>query len=73
LPKDKNEDKEPLYLGFFHTSAFQDAINGYSSIKHCLIPSPKHIVIDKDEAGNYSTEVFRDEQKAEEMMKILGY
>ena len=41
-----------MYLGFFHTGAYQDAISGYGGIKHCLIPSPKHVIIDKDEDGN---------------------
>lgn len=73
LPVVKPDDKEPLYLGFFHTGAYQDAISGYGGIKHCLVPSPKIIVIDRDKTGNYVAAVFRDEQKAEDMLKILGY
>ena len=73
LPKHTNEDKEPLYLGFFHTGAYQDAISGYGGIKHCLIPSPKLIVIDRDETGNFVSKVYRDEQKPEDMLEILGY
>ena len=38
------EEKEPLYLGFFHTGAYQDAISGYGGIKHCLIPSPNKLL-----------------------------
>ena len=73
LPKlDENND-EPLFVGFFHTGAYQDAISGYGGIKHCLVPSPKHIIIDRDKTGNYTTSVFRDEQKAEDMLRILGY
>jgi arginine decarboxylase len=26
-----------LYVGFFHTGAYQDQISGYGGIKHCLI------------------------------------
>jgi len=73
LPKYSNEDKEPLYLGFFHTGAYQDAISGYGGIKHCLIPSPKHVIIDRDEKGNFIDYVYREEQSAQEMFKILGY
>ena len=73
LPKIQDEDKEPLYIGFFHTGAYQDAISGYGGIKHCLVPSPKHIVIDRDKTGNYVSSVFRDEQQADDMLKILGY
>ncbi|WP_236975563.1 arginine decarboxylase [Membranihabitans maritimus] len=68
-----SDKKEPLYVGFFHTGAYQDAISGYGGIKHCLIPSPKTIVIDRDSTGNYVDYVFRQEQTADEMMKILGY
>ena len=56
-----------------HTGAYQDAISGYGGIKHCLIPSPKHVIIDKDENGNLMDYVYRNEQSAEEMFKLLGY
>jgi arginine decarboxylase len=73
LPKYDNNDEEPLYLGFFHTGAYQDAISGYGGIKHCLIPSPKHVIIDRDEKGNFVDIVYREQQSADEMFKILGY
>lgn len=73
LPNYTDKDKEPLYLGFFHTGAYQDAISGYGGIKHCLIPSPKHVIIDRDEKGNFIDYVYRNEQSADEMFKILGY
>lgn len=73
LPSYADDDKEPLYLGFFHTGAYQDAISGYGGIKHCLIPAPKHVIIDRDEKGNFVDYVYRNEQSAEEMFKILGY
>ncbi len=73
LPKYSNDDSEPLYLGFFHTGAYQDSISGYGGIKHCLIPSPKHVIIDRDEKGNFIDYVYRNEQSAAEMFKILGY
>ncbi|MBN2635305.1 MAG: arginine decarboxylase [Prolixibacteraceae bacterium] len=73
LPSYPEEDKEPLYLGFFHTGAYQDAISGYGGIKHCLIPSPKHVIIDRDEKGNIVDYVYRNEQSAQDMFKILGY
>jgi arginine decarboxylase len=64
---------EPLYVGFFHTGAYQESLSGYGGIKHCLIPSPKHILISKDEEGNITHKLFRKEQTVESMMKILGY
>ena len=73
LPEFSNEEEEPLYLGFFHTGAYQEALSGYGGIKHCLIPSPRHILIDRDDKGNLVDRVFREEQKAEDMLDILGY
>ena len=73
LPVFKNDEDEPLYLGFFHTGAYQDAISGYGGIKHCLIPSPQHIIIDRDIKGNFVERVFRNEQVPDEMLNILGY
>ena len=73
LPDISANDNEPLYLGFFHTGAYQDAISGYGGIKHCLIPSPKHVIIDRDDKGNFVDYVYRNEQSATEMFKILGY
>lgn len=48
-------------------------ISGYGGVHHCLMPQPKHILINKDEKGNYSYEVFREEQTPEDILKILGY
>jgi len=73
LPKYANDEKDPLYVGFFHTGAYQDSISGYGGIKHCLIPSPKHVIIDRDDKGNFFDYVYRNEQSAEEMFRILGY
>lgn len=73
LPKYSDDDKEPLYLGFFHTGAYQDSISGYGGIKHCLIPSPKHVIIDRDDRGNFIDYVYREEQSKEDMLNILGY
>ncbi len=73
LPKIDPKSKEPLYLGFFHTGAYQDSISGYGGIKHCLIPSPKHVVVDRDETGNFFDYQFRGEQSVDDMLRILGY
>jgi arginine decarboxylase len=72
LPKPDNGDMQ--YLGFFHTGAYQDSLGGYGGIQHCLIPAPKHVLIDyNEEDGSYSTRLFAKEQSAKSMMKILGY
>jgi len=73
LPKYTDKDKEPLYIGFFHTGAYQDSISGYGGIKHCLIPAPKHVILDRDEKGNIIDYVYREEQSADDMFSILGY
>ena len=73
LPRYSDNETEPLYLGFFHTGAYQDSISGYGGIKHCLIPSPKHVIVDRDETGNFFDYVYREEQTVEDMFKILGY
>ncbi len=73
LPTFDDDDEEPLYLGFFHTGAYQDAISGYGGIKHCLIPSPKHVIIDRDEKGDIVDYVYRNEQSPDEMFRLLGY
>jgi arginine decarboxylase len=70
---DDIDNKTPLYVGFFHTGAYQDQISGYGGIKHCLIPSPKHIIIEKDKNGKLVDWVYAKEQTAASMLKILGY
>lgn len=63
---------ETLYLGFFHTGAYQESLGGYGGIQHCLIPAPQHIVIDKKN-GKLIYNVFAEQQGADSMMRILGY
>jgi len=71
LPK-YNKDK-PLYIGFFNTGAYQETIGGFGGLQHCLIPSPKHILIDRDKDGNITKTIFSEQQKSEDLLKILGY
>ena len=61
------------YILVFHTGAYQDSISGYGGIKHCLIPSPKQIVVDIDDDGNQKEVLYRDEQTVHTMLDILGY
>jgi len=71
ISKDDPEDK--LYIGFFHTGAYQESLGGYGGIQHCLIPAPKHVLIDKDKNGEIQTRLFADEQNSDGMLKLLGY
>lgn len=66
-------DDEPLYIGFFHTGAYQESLGGYGGIQHCLIPAPKHVIIDRNEDGEISTSLFAEEQKSDSMLQLLGY
>lgn len=67
------EEDEKLYVGFFHTGAYQESLGGYGGIQHCLIPAPKHLLIDKDENGDFTYKLFAEEQTHEHMLNILGY
>jgi arginine decarboxylase len=61
------------YIGFFHTGAYQESLGGYGGIQHCLIPAPKHVLINKDDSGRITTELFAEEQDSDSMLKLLGY
>src|SRR5690606_35492755 len=69
----EQQQTEPLYIGFFHTGAYQESLSGYGGIKHCLIPAPKHVLINRNEDGEVVTELFAPEQSAESMLQVLGY
>lgn len=71
LPKYNKE--KPLYIGFFNTGAYQETIGGFGGLQHCLIPCPKHILIDRDENGEITTQLFSEQQTSKELLDILGY
>ncbi len=71
LPKYNKE--KPLYIGFFNTGAYQETIGGFGGLQHCLIPSPKHLLIQRDSDGNLTTKLFAEQQKSEDLLNILGY
>jgi arginine decarboxylase len=73
MPIRNEKEKEPLYIGFFHTGAYQESLGGYGGIQHCLIPAPKHVIIDRDDEGEISTWLFAKEQSFKSMLKTLGY
>lgn len=66
-------DTKPLYIGFFNTGAYQETISGFGGVHHCLIPQPKHILINKNDDGELEYEVFSEEQRPEDVLKLLGY
>lgn len=69
----KYSKAKPLYIGFFNTGAYQETIGGFGGLQHCLIPSPKHVLIDKGDEGNITTKLFSEQQTANDFLKILGY
>ncbi len=71
LPKFRKD--KPLYIGFFNTGAYQETIGGFGGLQHCLIPQPKHILIDRDKNGKLTTALFSKQQTADDLLKILGY
>ena len=71
LPQYNN--KRPLYIGFFNTGAYQEALSGYGGIKHCLTPSPKTLVLSKVHGEKLEIQVFSDPQSADSMLSVLGY
>jgi arginine decarboxylase len=71
LPKYKKD--KPLYIGFFNTGAYQESIGGFGGLQHCLIPQPKLILIDRDKDGKIKTRLFKEQQKPEDFLNILGY
>lgn len=73
LPVFDEKTEDPLYIGFFHTGAYQEALSGYGGLKHCLLPAPKHILIDRNYYGEFTDWQIFQEQDADSMLKILGY
>lgn len=71
LPKFERGGKQ--YVGFFHTGAYQESLGGYGGIQHCLIPAPKHVLVNRRQDGSLDTRLFRPEQQHRQMMEILGY
>jgi arginine decarboxylase len=67
------DSEKQQYIGFFHTGAYQEVLSGAGGIHHCLIPTPKHILIQKDKNGKLEHKVFAEEQDPDEVLKILGY
>ena len=71
LPKFKKD--KPLYIGFFNTGAYQETIGGFGGLQHCLIPHPKHLLLQRNEAGEVEVSVFKEQQTAAQLLGILGY
>jgi len=69
----KYSASKPLYIGFFNTGAYQESLGGFGGYQHCLVPNPKHILIDRESNGTYRSWEFAPEQKPEAFLDLLGY
>ena len=67
------DQKSPMHIGFFHVGAYQESLSGYGGTKHCLIPSPQHVLVKGIENGKIISELFAEKQTVESMLNILGY
>ncbi len=63
----------PLYIGFFHTGAYQETVGGFGGLQHCLVPQPRYVLLDRDEEGNLTSTLFKEQQTALEFLTQLGY
>jgi arginine decarboxylase len=71
LPKYREDRKQ--YIGYFNTGAYQDTLGGFGGIQHCLIPKPRHVLLDRLPDGTLVDRVFAEQQTAERMLQLLGY
>jgi len=69
MPKTRKQQ----YIGFFHTGAYQEMLSGVGGLHHCLMPDPKHVLIDINQEGNKTFKVLNEEQTSKQVLKILGY
>ncbi|GIV44257.1 MAG: arginine decarboxylase [Bacteroidia bacterium] len=61
------------YIGFFHTGAYQETLSGTGGIHHCLMPTPRHVIIRKNRDETLSYDIKDEEQNSKQVLKILGY
>lgn len=62
----------PLYIGFFNTAAYQDALGGIGGYQHCLIKEPNPIFINRDN-GSFTYKKLDKATEDTSILKTLGY
>ncbi|MBC8984954.1 arginine decarboxylase [Pedobacter sp. N36a] len=67
------DTEEEQFIAFLHTGAYQEALSGFGGVNHCLIPSPKHLIIDRNQDDVLEYVVFSEKQNSEQLLNILGY
>ncbi len=77
LPINNWQDEyERVFLGGMTCDSddyYNSTLGGFGGIQHCLIPKPKHLLIDRAEDGSLTYKVFAEQQSAERMLQLLGY
>lgn len=67
------DTEEEQFIAFLHTGAYQEALSGFGGVNHCLIPSPKHLIIDHNPNSGLEYTVFSEKQNSGQLLNILGY
>lgn len=65
-------DREPLYLGFFGTGAYQEMLSGVRGAHHCLIPEATELVIERAAGGDLAFRTVARQTEAD-VLRALGY
>ncbi len=65
--------RKKQYLGFFHTGAYQESLSGTGGIHHCLIPTPRHVLIRRTVDNKLHFQLFGEEQNSKQVLSLLGY
>ncbi|MEM7101794.1 MAG: arginine decarboxylase [Bacteroidota bacterium] len=70
-----NDPSDPLHVIFLNTGAYQEMVGGYRGINHCLIPSPRHLLIESqvDSVNGIIISEYLPEQTHKEILDKLGY
>jgi arginine decarboxylase len=63
---------DELYIGFFSVGAYQEMLGGAGGSKHCVIPEANELVVDCDQAGEFTFELLPG-QDPSRVLKNLGY
>ncbi len=65
----QNTTKKNHLHWFLNTAAYQETIGGYGGLHHCLIPQPKHILIDRDKTEFWQPKYFSEQQTSDDVLE----
>jgi arginine decarboxylase len=61
-----------LYIGFFSIGAYQEMLGGSGGAKHCVIPEASELIVDRDEHGAYTFDIWPGQDPGR-VLDALGY